>query len=114
MEGRIVPNFKITPDGHGFIVSGELDLANAREFAAAFREALPVGGPCTVDMRPLTFLDSSGIQTIVAAAKLAPNACIVLHGVHDEVQKVVEMTGVAAMPNLHVIHCTVGVQPDPA
>jgi hypothetical protein len=33
-----MPNFEITPDGHGFIVSGELDLANAREFAAAFRE----------------------------------------------------------------------------
>jgi anti-anti-sigma factor len=106
-----MPNFEITPDGHGFIVTGELDLANAREFAAAFREALPVGGPCTVDMRPLRFMDSSGIQTIVAAAKLAPDACIVLHGVHDEVQKVVEMTSIEAMPNLHVIPCTVGIQP---
>jgi anti-anti-sigma factor len=107
-----MPNFEITPDGHGFIVSGELDLANAREFAAAFREALPVGGPVTVDMRPLKFMDSSGIQTIIAAAKLAPDACIVLHGVHDEVQKVVEVTKVeAAMPNLHIIPCTIGIQP---
>jgi anti-anti-sigma factor len=106
-----MPNFEITPDGHGFIVSGELDLANAREFAAAFREALPVGGPCTVDMRPLKFMDSSGIQTIIAAAKLAPDACIVLHGVHHEVQKVVEVTGIETMPNLHVIPCTVGAQP---
>ena len=60
--------FEIIPDGHGFIVSGELDLANAREFAAAFREALPVGGPVTIDMRQLKFMDSSGINTIVAAA----------------------------------------------
>jgi anti-anti-sigma factor len=104
-------NFEITPDGHGFIVSGELDLANASSFAVAFREALPAGGPCTVDMRPLRFMDSSGVQTIIAAAKLVPDACIVLHGVHGEVQKVVEMTHIEAVPNLHVIPCTIGVQP---
>ena len=107
-------SFEITPDGHGFIVSGELDLANASAFAVAFREALPVGGPVTVDMRPLRFMDSSGVQTIVAAAKLAPDACIVLHGVHDEVKKVVELTGIEALPNLHVIPCTIGVQPPAA
>ena len=71
----------------------------------------PVGGPVTVDMRPLKFMDSSGIQTIIAAAKLAPEACIVLHGVHDEVHRVVELTGIEVLPNLHVIPCTVGVQP---
>jgi hypothetical protein len=40
-----------------------------------------------------------------------PDACIVLHGVHGEVQKVVEMTHIEAVPNLHVIPCTIGVQP---
>jgi anti-anti-sigma factor len=102
--------FEITPDGHGFIVSGELDLANVASFAVAFREALPAGGPVTVDMRPLRFMDSSGIQTIIAAARLAPDACIILHGVHDEVQRVLELTGIdATIPNLHVMPCTVGV-----
>ena len=101
--------FEIIPDGHGFIVSGELDLANAREFAAAFREALPVGGPVTIEMRQLKFMDSSGINTIVAAAKLAPSTCIVLHGVHDGVQMVVELTGIEALPNLKVIPCTIGL-----
>jgi anti-anti-sigma regulatory factor len=57
-------------------------------------------------------LDSSGIQTIIAAAKVAPDACIVLHGVHDEVRKVVEITGIdRAIANLHVIPCTIGVEP---
>ena len=68
--------------------------------------------PCTVDMRPLKFMDSSGVQTIVAAAKLrTPEACIVLHGVHDQLQKVVELTGIEVLPNLHVIPCTVGIEP---
>jgi anti-anti-sigma factor len=102
-------NFEITPDGHGFILSGELDMANAASFAAALKEALPVGGPCTVDMRKLEFMDSSGIQAIIVAARLAPETCIVLHGVHDQVQKVVELTGIDKVTNLHVMPCTVGV-----
>lgn len=74
----------------------------------ALSEALPVGGPVGVDMRQLRLMDSSGIQAIVAAAN-APDACIVLHGVHGEVQKVVEMTGLDKIPNIHVIPCTSGV-----
>jgi anti-anti-sigma regulatory factor len=79
-------DFRIIPDGHGFIVSGELDMAHEGDFAAAFADVLHSGGPVTVDMRQLVFMDSSGIKTIIAAAK-ASEDCIVLHGVHDEVQR---------------------------
>jgi len=105
--------FEITPDGHGFILSGELDMAHAAEFEAAFRYVLPdgrIGGPVTVDMRRLQFMDSSGIQVIVATAKTAPDACVVLHGLHGEVKKIVDVTKIGqALPNLHVMPCTVGV-----
>ena len=101
--------FAITPDGQGFILHGELDTANEQEFAAAFAEVLGSGGPVTVDMRQLRFIDSSGIKVIVTAAKAAPDDCIILHGVHDAVQKVVEITGVEELPNLHVVPCTFGV-----
>jgi anti-sigma B factor antagonist len=106
-------DFDIELDGQGFVLSGEFDMEGAPAFAAAFAEALGRGGPVSVDMRRLTFMDSSGIQTIIAAAeKAAPDTCVVLHGVHDEVQKVVEMTGIEPMiANLHVMPCTVGVQP---
>ena len=101
--------FKITPDGHGFILSGELDWAHEVEFAAAFADVLHHGGPVTIDMRQLVFMDSSGIKTIVAAARAAPEDCIVLHGVHDEVQRVVEVTKIDLLENLHVMPCAVGV-----
>jgi anti-anti-sigma factor len=101
--------FAITSDGHGFILQGELDMANEREFAATFAEVLGSGGPVTVDMRQLRFMDSSAIKVIVAAAKASPDDCIILHGVHDAVQKVVELTRVEQLPNLHVIPCTFGV-----
>jgi len=106
--------FEMVPDGHGLLLSGELDFANAVEFAAALRENIPIGGPVTVDMRKLKFMDSTGIQAIVAAAKVSPEACIILHGVHDEVQKIVTITGIDRAPNLHVIPCTIGVEPTPA
>ena len=54
--------FTIRPDGHGFILHGELDMANEHEFAAAFDQVLGSGGPVTVDMRQLRFMDSSGIK----------------------------------------------------
>ena len=100
--------FTIRPDGHGFILHGELDMANEHEFAAAFDQVLGSGGPVTVDMRQLRFMDSSGIKVIVAAAKAAPDDCIILHGVHDSVQKIVEITGIEQLPGLHVVPCTVG------
>lgn len=99
----------ITPDGHGFIVHGEADMASAHEFAAAFEMVRGSGGPVTVDMRQLRFMDSSGIAVIVAAAKAAPEDCIILHGVHDAVQKVVELTRIEQVPNLHVVPCVFGV-----
>lgn len=102
--------FTITPDGHGFILHGELDMANEQEFAAAFGQVLGSGGPITVDMRQLRFMDSSGIKVIVAAAKAAPDDCIILHGVHDSVRKIVEMTGIDQLPGLHVVPCTVGAR----
>ena len=108
-------DFQITPDGHGFIVAGELDMSVAAEFAGAFGEILHVdgrvAGPISVDMRQLRFMDSSGVQTILAVARAAPDTCIVLHGVHDEVQKVVDLTGIDRLRNLHVMPCTVGVEP---
>jgi anti-anti-sigma factor len=103
--------FEMTPDGHGYIVSGELDMANASAFKAALDALLPIGGPVTIDMRKLRFMDSSGIQVIMAAAKAGPDACIVLHGVHDQVDRVIEVTGIdGKLSNLHVIPCTAGVR----
>ena len=101
--------FEIIPGGRGFIVSGELDMATESEFAAAFREVMPGGGTVTVDMRQLRFMDLSGVRAIIDACNGAPRACIILHGVHDEVQRIVELTEIEQLPNLHVMPCAVGV-----
>jgi anti-anti-sigma factor len=101
--------FAIIPDGHGFILHGELDMANEQKLTAAFDAVVGSGAPVTVDMRQLQVIDSSGIKAIIAAAKATPGACIILHGVHDAVQRVVHMTRLEEVPNLHVMPCVVGV-----
>ena len=55
-------------------------------------------------------MDLAGVHAIIDAAK-APEGerCIILHGVHGEVQKVVELTELDRLPNVHVVPCTVGV-----
>jgi len=100
-------DFQIQPDGHGMILSGELDMSSAPAVAAAFADVVGHDGPVTVDMRRLQFMDSSGIQAIIAAANTTPD-CIILHGVRDEVQRVVEITGIERIANLHVMPCEIG------
>jgi anti-anti-sigma factor len=103
-------DFKIEPDGHGFMLSGELDMSCSEDFKLALGRLISHGGPVSIDMRHLRFMDSSGIAVILAGAREAPeDSCITLHGVHDTVERVVGVTGIEAVPNLHVISCTVGL-----
>ena len=100
--------FAITSDGHGFILHGELDMANEQALAAAF-EAVLIRRTRDRRHEATRFIDSSGIKVIVAAAKAAPDACIILHGVQGSVQRVVHMTRIEQAPNIHVMPCAVGV-----
>jgi anti-anti-sigma factor len=95
----------ISREGRCFVLSGELDMGSAPKLAAAFGEVLPADGPLTVDVRRLEFMDSSGIQAIIAACRAAGDTCIVLHGVRDQVQKVLEITRVdfAAEPSRRAV-----------
>jgi anti-anti-sigma factor len=52
-------------------VSGELDFGNAPEFALALRNAHISGGPLTLDLRGLTFMDCRSLSIVLAAAARA-------------------------------------------
>lgn len=100
-------DFGIRADGpHMFSVSGELDIATVPLMNVAIAHAVSQGGPITIDMSSLTFMDSTGVGAILESAKGLATGCIVLHGVHDEVSRVIELMGVdGARRNLHVIPC---------
>lgn len=100
-------DFGIRADGpHMFSVSGELDIATVPLMNVAIAHAVSQGGPITIDMSFLTFMDSTGVGAILESAKEMATGCIVLHGVHDEVSRVIDLMGVdGARQNLHVIPC---------
>jgi anti-sigma B factor antagonist len=80
------------------VVVGEVDIATAPRFAEAFASVLdPPPDRIEIDCAGLTFLDSSGIQVLVAAwdqlRDRAPMP-IVLQHVSPIIQQVLEACGI--------------------
>ena len=101
-------DFAITSDGpRMFFLSGELDLATLPLMESTIAPAIAKGGPITLDLSDLKFIDSSGVGSILRSLKDLPSGCIILHGVRNTAQKVLEIMGVKSLENLHVIPCAV-------
>lgn len=109
-------DFGITSHGPSlFFVSGELDMATVPLLHVAIGEAVARGGPIVLDMKDVTFVDSTGVSTILGSVKALPTGCLILHGIHDGVRRVFDLIGVGeAEPKLHVIPCEYGGEPVPA
>lgn len=88
--------------------SGEIDLAVAEEVSSSLQAWVDAGGPVTVDLSEVTFMDSTGIHALLQAARgLGDRGCIIIHGAHDAIQRVFELTMLESVPNIHVIPCRV-------
>ena len=102
-------DFGITSDGpRTFFLNGELDMATVPIMSIAIVDAVARGGPLSLDLTDLTFLDSTGVGALLKAARDLPSGCIVLHGVHDGLRTVTGLLGVDEAENIHVIPCTLG------
>ena len=91
MAADIVP-FSVsalTPTG-SFILSGELDLATRDVLAEALTRTVGRGAPITMDFSSVTFMDAAGMTPLLDALKATDDGCIILHGVHGIVAKVIE------------------------
>jgi len=74
---------------------GEIDLATADAFAAALREHL-AAGPVVLDLRGLSFMDSSGVRaldTLLRDVEREGWRLAVRPEMQDAVKMVLEMTG---------------------
>lgn len=83
-----------------FVPRGELDLATAPELEDRVLAALRgAEHPVVLDLRELTFMDSTGIRTIIAAHHVAQDAGADLRliGPHPDtvVWRVIEISGIA-------------------
>jgi len=98
-----VPSFELVVDSGGgrvtFTPRGELDLATAPELEdkvlTAVRDA---SQPVILDLRELTFMDSTGVRTIVAAHQTAESSGCELRVVRpareSPVSRVIEISGI--------------------
>ena len=72
------PEFEVTisaDDGVRVVaVSGELDIDTMAELNAALRTGAGLGATTVVDLRGLTFIDSTGVSGLLAASRGAQEA----------------------------------------
>lgn len=90
---------------HGVIeVRGELDLATAPILTEALQTAVQPGGVITLDVRGLSFIDSSGLKVLLDAARgLDGRGKLVLRSPVDAVVRVLEISGVIGhLPTLEL------------
>jgi anti-anti-sigma factor len=78
---------------------GDLDVATGDEFGDALERAMQHDGPVVVDMAGLTFVDSTGINTVLRALRFAANngTALVVRSAPPNIRRVFEITGVAAV-----------------
>jgi anti-anti-sigma factor len=93
------PEFELTVSSDGSVrvvsVSGELDLDTMSELTAALADDDGVT-TTVIDLRGLTFIDSSGVSGVLSAARRARDAGLRLVCVPGsaQIQRVFELTGV--------------------
>jgi anti-sigma B factor antagonist len=85
-------------DGGGTAIrlSGELDLASAPDLDDALSAAIDAGGEIIVDFGRCTFIDSTGISTIVRAARQLVDQGgrrLEIIRLHSQPQKVFQIAG---------------------
>jgi anti-sigma B factor antagonist len=83
------------PDAARLHVSGEIDLAVAGSFASAVKALVDAGTPTvTVDLRGVTFFNSTGIGVLCDAAESARRRQVALIvEPSDHVRRTLEITG---------------------
>ena len=87
-------------------LSGEIDMSNAQDLKRALEARIEEGGPILIDVRELTFIDSSGVHVWVQAAEaLTDRGCLVIHGEQRHLSRLLDLLGVDDMvKNLHRVH----------
>ncbi len=91
-------------------LTGELDMSTAPELDQVLEAAVEHGGAILVDLSELRFMDSTGIHTLMKAARsLGGRGCLILHGEQERVGRVFDLVGINGnVPGLHRLVHDVG------
>ena len=74
------------------VLSGELDLTNAREVEERLRRAAPQGGVLVVDLNRVVFVDSAALHVLFRLARdLAPTSLAFVLGADSPIARIFEI-----------------------
>jgi len=101
--GRLGFSVSVAPHLEGgsvITVIGELDLAAASALRSAFERAIDEHGEhaVEVDMRACSFVDSSGIATLVGAARRLHDegGLLTIRGAQERVRRIFDLAGLSS------------------
>jgi anti-sigma B factor antagonist len=91
-------------DGGAIVVTGEIDMAAGPIIDAAITTQEERGLPVVIDLRAVTFIDSSGLRSLLGASRRAQDreATVVLRAVGPEVARLLDITGTTRMFEIEV------------
>jgi anti-sigma B factor antagonist len=93
-----------TEDPRGFRLVGELDVSNIERLNAALEPDLQDGGTVTLDLAGLAFMDSSGIQALIQAARtLGDRGRLVVRSPGRIVRRLLDLIPVSRLENVDVL-----------
>jgi anti-sigma B factor antagonist len=89
------------------VLRGECDLATKDQLCEPLDQAVVRGGLIVLDLRELTFMDSSGLGVLYSAAKnLGNRGTLALYGAQGVVSRVMETVGIEQVSNITVVPAT--------
>ena len=84
-------------------LEGEIDMASIPRLEAAFADVLAAGGPISVDMANVTFIDSAGLHFLARLASTMNGAApLALLNVPPRVLRLMEIVGMTELPSIEL------------
>ena len=103
--------FEVTTSPTGAVhLSGELDVGTVGQLEVVLAPLITEGGPIVLQVSELAFMDSAGLHALVkTATALGGRGCLVIHGLDGKgrIQKLIELSQIERLRNIHVIPCDV-------
>ncbi len=95
-----------TAHPRGLRFAGEIDVTNSDAVGQALRVGIDSACDAHIDVSRLSFCDISGIRALVEAAlDLGGGRRVLLHGLPEQLQTVMRVTGWSEMPSLALCRC---------
>ena len=90
-----------TDHPRGYRVAGEVDMSNQGALSRLLAREAAADGDLTLDLSELRFIDSTGVQALLRAARdLAGHGRLLLVGMRPSIRKTFDLMGVGRAPGV--------------